>query len=122
MNRTRLLARWSAAVSKRPSTGSQLNSGVAMNRTTAFATRKAATRVLRLACAVTLLAVAPLPTAAHAQVPPEPVATRVSSETGLAAQIAKLTQEGRQAPTLAIRRQIHNELTLVRLDSRWGDS
>ena len=93
-----------------------------MKRTTAFATRKAATRIVRLACTVTLLAAAPLPTAAHAQTPPEPIETRASSETGLAAQIAKLTQEGREASTLAIRRQIHNELTLIRLDSRWGES
>lgn len=93
-----------------------------MKRTTAFATRKAATRIVRLVCIVTLLAAAPLPTAAHAQVRPEPVATRASSEVGLAAQIAKLIQEGREASTLAIRRQIHNELTLVSLDSRWEDS
>ena len=93
-----------------------------MKRTTAFATSNAATRIGRLVCAVTLLAAAPLPIAAHAKAPPEPIETRASSEVGLAAQIAKLTQEGREASTLAIRRQIHNELTLIRLDSRWGDT
>jgi hypothetical protein len=91
-----------------------------VKRPTVFATSKPSTRALLLVCAVTPLVAAP-PTAAHAQVPPEPVATCASSEVGVAAQIATLIQESRETSNIAIRRQIHNELTLIRLDQRWGD-
>jgi hypothetical protein len=83
---------------------------------------KIRTRVVPVLCGIALAASAVSPTVAHAQVRPEPDDGRTSSAPSYAAQMAQLIEDGRHAPTLAVRKLIHNEMVLLRIDGRWDSA
>lgn len=58
---------------------------------------------------------------ADAQARPEPDPGLTSPAPPYAAQMAQLIDEQHHASTLALRKLIHSEIVLLRIDSRWSD-